>query len=110
VNKIEIQSVHFKASVQLKKYVKEKVSKLFDQDDSILRADVTLFEGASGSPVNRFCEIQLSVSGDNHFVKKNTDSYKKSVLSAVEALQQVLHRKKIKEISKRRKSKRKIVS
>ncbi len=98
--------MHFRAGVQLKNYVREKVSKLFDQDDSIIKADVTLFEGASGNPVNRFCEIQLSVAGENHFVKKNSENYEKSVLSAVEALQKVLRRKKSKEISRRRKSTR----
>ncbi|NJK94600.1 MAG: HPF/RaiA family ribosome-associated protein [Chloroflexia bacterium] len=103
MNNITFQSVHFKASEQLEGFVNEKVSKLFDQDESIIRADVTLFEGASGNPNNQFCEIQLSVSGENHFVKKNTDSYEKSILEAVEALQKVLRRKKTKEIGKRRK-------
>lgn len=100
---ILFQSVHFKASTQLKQYIKSKVSKLFEQDITIIRADVTLFEGASGNPNNKYCEIQLSVSGENHFVKKNTDSYKKSVLSAVETLQKILRREKTKMISQRKK-------
>ncbi|MBN1416189.1 MAG: HPF/RaiA family ribosome-associated protein [Bacteroidales bacterium] len=104
MNNISFQAVHFKASDQLEDFVKDKVSKLFDQDDSILRADVTLFEGASGNPRNQFCEIQLSVSGENHFVKKNTESYEKSVLSAVVALQKIIRRKKTKGISRRRKT------
>jgi ribosomal subunit interface protein len=104
MNKIVFQSVHFKASKQLEEYVKVKVSKLFDQDTSILRADVTLFEGASGNPYNQFCEIQLSVAGENLFVKKNTDDYKKSILSAVEALQKILRRKKTKVMRIRKKS------
>jgi ribosome-associated translation inhibitor RaiA len=101
---IAFQSIHFKASNQLEHFVTNKVSKLFDQDESIIRADVTLFEGAYGNPNNQFCEIQLSVSGENHFVKKNTDSYEKSILSAVDALQKILRRKKTKVISTRRKS------
>ena len=104
MNNITFQSVHFKASNNLEEFVNEKVSRLFEQDATIIRADVTLFEGASGNPKNQFCEIQLSVPGENHFIKKNTDNYEKSVLSAVAALQRILRRKKTKKIITRRKS------
>jgi ribosome-associated translation inhibitor RaiA len=102
MNNIVFQSVHFKASTQLEDFVMEKVSKLFDQDNSIIRSDVTLFEGASGNPRNKFCEIYLSVPGENHFIKKNSDNYEKSILAAVTALQKILRRKKTKRIIKRR--------
>jgi ribosome-associated translation inhibitor RaiA len=102
MNKIVFQSVQFKASAQLEEFVKEKVLKLFEQDKSIIRADVTLFEGASGNPKNQFCEIELSVPGQNHFVKKNSESYEKSVLDAVKALQKVIRRQKTKKIARRR--------
>jgi ribosome-associated translation inhibitor RaiA len=94
MNNIVFQSIHFKASTELKKYVNEKLSKLFEQDNSIIRADVTLFEGASGNPKNKFCEIYLSVPGDNHFAKKNSDNYEKSVIDTVAALLKILRRKK----------------
>ncbi len=102
MNKIAFQTVQFKASSQLEDFVKEKVSKLFEQDPSIIRADVTLFEGASGNPINQFCEIQLSVPGENHFVKKNSENYEKSILDTVKTLQKILRRAKTKEIIKRR--------
>jgi putative sigma-54 modulation protein len=102
MSKIVFQSVQFKASKRLEEFVKEKVSKLFEQDPSVIRADITLFEGASGNPKNQFCEIQLSVPGENHFVKKNSESYEKSILEAVETLQKVIRRQKTKVIKKRR--------
>lgn len=102
MNKIVLQSVQFKASVQLEEFVKEKVQKLFEQDKSIIRADVTLFEGASGNPKNQFCEIELSVAGQNHFVKKNSECYEESVLDAVKTLQKVIRRQKTKKIIRRR--------
>jgi len=102
MNKIVLQSVQFKASVQLEEFVNEKVSKLFEQDKSIIRADVTLFEGASGNPKNQFCEIEISVAGQNHFVKKNNESYEESVLDAVKTLQKVIRRQKTKKIIRRR--------
>ena len=104
MNKIVLQSVQFKASHDLEKFVGEKVSKLFEQDPSIIRADVTLFEGASGNPKSQFCEIQLSVPGENHFVKKNSETYEKSVLEAVKTLQKILRRRKTKIFNKRRSS------
>jgi putative sigma-54 modulation protein len=94
MNNIVFQSIHFKASSELEKYVNDKVDKLFEQDNSIIRADVTLFEGASGNPNNKFCEIYLSVPGDNHFAKKNNENYEKSIIATVEALQKILRRKK----------------
>lgn len=102
MNKIVLQSVQFKPSVQLEKFVKEKMTILFEQDSSITRAAVTLFEGSSENPKNQFCEIELSVTGENHFVKKNSESYEKSVLAAVKALQKVIHRQKTKVINQRR--------
>jgi ribosome-associated translation inhibitor RaiA len=94
MSKIVFQSVQFKASSRLEEFVNEKVSKLLEQDPSVIRADVTLFEGASGNPKNQFCEIQLSVPGENHFVKKNSENYEKSLLAAVKTLQKILRRKK----------------
>ncbi len=102
MNKIVLQSVQFKASIELKEFVKEKVLKLIQQDKSIIRADVTLFEGASGNPKNQFCEIELSVAGQNHFVKKSSESYEKSVLDAVKTLQKVIRRQKAKKIIRRK--------
>jgi putative sigma-54 modulation protein len=102
MSKIVLQSVQFKASNKLETFVNEKVSKLFEQDSSIIRADVTLFEGESGNTKNQFCEISLSVPGENLFVKKNSENYEKSILNAVAALQKVLRRQKTKKIFKRR--------
>ena len=95
MSKINLQTVHFKASETLNQFITEKVEKLFKINIEIMRADVTLYEGASGNPQNQFCEIQLSVPGENIFVKKNSDSYEKSILKSVEAIQKILRRKKI---------------
>lgn len=102
MSKIILQSVQFKASGRLDEFVKDKVSKLFYHDTSIIRADVTLFEGAAGTPRNQYCEVQLSVPGENHFVKKCSESYEQSVLECVTVLQKVLSRRKTKKIVMRR--------
>ena len=101
---ITFQSVHFELSRELEDFVNEKVAKLFEQDDSIIRADVILREEASSNPKNKLCEIQLSVPGENHFIKKNSESFEKSVLTAIAGLQKILRRKKTKKLIFRRKS------
>jgi len=102
--KIVIQSIQFKASKQLEEFINEKVGKLFELSLSIIRADVTLFEGASGNPLNQYCEIQLSIPGENHFVKKNSESYEKSIMEAVKTLQKIIRRQKTKSFERRRTS------
>ncbi len=102
MNKLTFQTVQFKASPHLEDFVQEKVSKLFELDPSIIRADVTLFEGAAGNPKNQFCEILLSVPGENHFVKKSSENYEKSILATVKTLQKVLRRHKTKVAINRR--------
>jgi len=105
MKKIVFQSVHFKASPELEIFIREKVSKLFEQDKSIMKAEITLFEGASGNYRNKFCEIHLYIPGENRFVNKNSEAYEKSILAAVHSLQKVLRRNKTKHIILRRKSK-----
>ena len=100
--KIVIQSVHFKASPQLEDFVNKKAAKLFRQNDRIVRADVTLYKGANGNPRNEFCEIRLLVPGNDYFVKKNSSTYEESVPDAVQALQKMIRRDKMKKLQKRR--------
>ena len=92
--KINLQSLHFKASDHLKDFVEEKVGKLSHLDDSIMSADVTLFTDDGNNIDNKFCEIRLSVPGYDDFVKKNAESYEAATLDAVDTLQKILRRKK----------------
>ncbi|MDQ6901780.1 MAG: HPF/RaiA family ribosome-associated protein [Bacteroidota bacterium] len=92
--KINLQSLHFKASDNLKEFVDEKVSKLSHFDDKIISADVTLFADDGKSAENKVCEIRLVVPGYDDFVKKNGESYEAATLEAVDTLQKILRRKK----------------
>ncbi len=90
---INIQSVHFKASDSLQDHINDKLRKLTDLNGKIIRADVTLFEEGN-SHNNQFCEIKLSVPGDNLFAKKNAETYEQAVSDVVSTLQKVLRRRK----------------
>lgn len=97
---IIIQSLGFKASIDLEAFIQEKLGKL-NPNDNIIRANVTLFQGSDNNPTNNYCEIRLEVPGNDHFVKKSSDVFEKSVVEAVDTLQKMLHKTKEKELSRR---------
>ena len=98
---IIINSVNFKADTLLETFVNEKVSKLFNQCDKIIRANVILRETENGNRENKLCEIRLMIPGNDHIAKKSTGVYEKSILEVVEVLQKIIRRKKNKVIRKR---------
>jgi len=92
--KINLQSLHFKASNNLKEFVEEKVGKLSRFDDKIISADVTLFADDGKNIDNKVCEIRLIVPGYDDFVKRNAESFEEAIAGAVETLQKIIKRKK----------------
>ncbi len=97
---IIIESPGFKASQALEDFVRETLGKL--KSDKIIRADVTLYVGADGNPVNKFCEVRLEVPGNDHFVKKNAATFETAVHDATETLQEIIRKAKEKAIDRNR--------
>ena len=91
--KINLQSLHFKASDELNQFVEEKVGKLARYDDSIISADVTLAEDGN-RPDNKVCDIRLVVPGNDNFVKRDAVSYEEAIAACVDTLQKILTEKK----------------
>src|SRR6185503_17495067 len=98
---IIISTLDFKTDTRLETFVREKVSKLFNHCKTIIRANIILREGENGNLENKQCEIRLMIPGNDHFVRKSTGVYEKSVSQAVEVLHKILRRKKRRVISKR---------
>jgi putative sigma-54 modulation protein len=96
-----IQSLGFKAGDTLEGYVNEKLAKLDNMSDSIVRANVTLFKGSDGNPENNYCEIRLEVPGNDHFVKKNCESFEMAIVDAVDTLQNMIRKTKEKQADRR---------
>lgn len=96
---VVIQSLGFTAGEGLEGFVNEKLEK-FNRESSIIRANVTLYIGAEGDPNRYFCEIRLEVPGNDLFVKKNSDTFEKAVVSAADALQRSRRRAKEKLIDR----------
>jgi ribosomal subunit interface protein len=90
---INLQTLKFDARQELKDFVNEKVAKLSQHDDTIIRADVTLSLNADVVE-NKVCEIRLVVPGNDDFVKKNATTFEEAIHSSVDILQKVLRRKK----------------
>jgi putative sigma-54 modulation protein len=91
--KINLQTLHFKASEDLKNFVDEKVGKLTRFDDSILSAEVTLVDDGN-SIDSKVCDIRLVVPGNDDFVKKHAVSFEEAIADAVDILQKKLTHKK----------------
>jgi len=98
---IIIKSIDFKAGNKLETFVREKVKKFFRQCDNIVRANVILRKGSSKNPENKLCEIRLVVPGYDHYVKKSSIGYRRSVSQSVDVLQEILRRNKSKLIARR---------
>lgn len=90
---IIIQSLDFTAGETLESYVKEKVQKLEQMDDRIMRARVTLKLGQEASD-NHHCDIRLEVPGNDHFVQRRAGSFEAAVVDAVDNLQKQIRRNK----------------
>ena len=93
---ITIQTVNFKESRHLEKFIHEKVSKLFNQHPETIRVDITLKEGAKNNPTNQWCALYLSHRGENQYVKRRAANYEESIIHAVEAMEKILRRQKTK--------------
>ena len=91
--KINLQTLHFKASDNLTSFVEEKVSKLARFDDSIISAEVVLTEDGN-SVDNKVCDIRLVVPGNDDFVKKSAVSFEEAIAGCVDILQKILAEKK----------------
>ncbi|MEO6894846.1 MAG: HPF/RaiA family ribosome-associated protein [Ginsengibacter sp.] len=92
---INLQTLKFTAKQELKDYVNEKVEKLSQFDDKIIRADVTL--SLNNDPVeNKVCNIKLIVPGYDDFVTKNANTFEEAIHTCVDVLQKILTRKKVK--------------
>ena len=97
---IIIQSLGFKASADLESMIHERLGKL-TPNDSIVRANVTLYKASDSIAENNYCEIRLEVPVNDHFVKKNAEMFEQSVVEVVNTLQKMLSKAKDKQTSRK---------
>ncbi len=91
--KINLQTLHFKASDDLKNLVEEKVSKLDRFNSSIISAEVILTDEGDRL-LNKTCDIRLIIPGNDDMVKKSAATFEEALSEAVNTLQGILSAKK----------------
>ena len=96
---IIIQSLGFKAGQDLEGFIREKLEK-FDKEINIVRANVTLYIGSAANPNKCYCEIRLEVPGNDLFVKKNSDTFEKTIIDTIHTLQKNVHKTKEKHLDR----------
>lgn len=92
--KINVQTIDFKASKSLEKFVNSKISKLSKKYADIIRADVSLKRGPANIPGNKFCSLYISHSGENQYLKKSGNSYEESIAQAIDGMDKIFERLK----------------
>lgn len=98
-----IQSLGFKHSGNLETYINERLNKL-SPSDTIIRANVTLFQGPDRATPSDYCEIRLEVPGNDLFVKEQSAEFEQAVDECVNKLQGILRKQKEKMVDSHRRA------
>ena len=88
------------ASKRIESYAKEKLEKLYDKFQMIVRADVFFkTENTASDETGMICNIRLSVPGPRLFAEASHDNFVNSINESVKDLDRQLTRKKEKMMS-----------
>ncbi len=83
------------ASSRLEILVKEKLNKLFEKYDSIIRADVFFkTENTSSPETGKICNIRLSLPGPRLFAEASHKNYEASIKESINDLDRQLKKRK----------------
>jgi putative sigma-54 modulation protein len=83
------------ASNRLEEFAKEKLEKLFNKFQMIVRADVFFkTENTSSDATGMICNIRLSVPGPRLFAEASHDNFMSSITESVNDLERQLTKKK----------------
>ncbi len=86
-----------KASNRLEIMAAERIDKLFDKYDFIIRADVFFkTENTSDPETGMICNIRLSIPGPRLFADSSTSSFEASIAKSTEDLDRQLQKRKAK--------------
>lgn len=84
-----------KASDRLEQLTTDKLNKLVDKYDFIIRADVIFRKENTSEPnTGMVCTIRLNVPGPSLFAEASQGEFQKSVLKVIDDLDRQLRRKK----------------
>ncbi|WP_394351642.1 ribosome hibernation-promoting factor, HPF/YfiA family [Spongiivirga citrea] len=93
---INIQYVKMKSSESMSQYVTEKLKKLDEHYDWLIRADVFFKTEKDPSEKGNICEIELSLPGPKIFASSNEKNYEMAVKETISDLNSQLKKRKAK--------------
>lgn len=83
------------ASERLEEFTKEKLNKLYNKFQMIVRADVFFkTENTSSDATGMICNIRLSVPGPRLFAEASHDNFMSSITESISDLEKQLTKKK----------------
>ena len=92
--KVNAQSVNFNADVKLIDFVQNRLNKLDQFYDKVVKSDVYLKVEKTSSKENKIVEITVHVPKDSYIVKKQCKSFEEAVDSACSSLERKLVKRK----------------
>ncbi len=95
---IEINNVNFQIHEDLKELINEKVGKVIKFYPNIIKATVICKLLNTHDSINKQVEILLAVPGNDIFIKKESESFEKSLELSVQGVKRLLVKKREKEI------------
>jgi len=92
--KVHTQSVNFNADQKLLDFIQNRMNKLEQHYDKVIKSDVYLKVENTSDKQNKIFEAHLSVPGENLIVKKQCKTFEEGADSAVSSLQRQLKKRK----------------
>ena len=83
---INIKSIHFDASVELKAFIEKKVEKLSKTYEDIQNSEVQLKVVKPATALNKEVSISIAVPGNKLFVDKTCDTFEEAVDQCVDSM------------------------
>ena len=92
--KVNTQSVNFNADQKLIDFIQQRMNKLDQYYDKIIKSDVFLKVENTSEKQNKIFEAKISVPGDSFIVKKVCKTFEEGADSAVNSLGRQLKKRK----------------
>ena len=97
---VNIQTVHFDADSKLVKHINQKMGKLNNFHDRIIKVDVFLkLDNVVHNIKDKIAEIRVHVPRKRFFVKASSKSFEESFDCALDSLVSQIKRKKQKQVA-----------
>ncbi|MCK5401047.1 MAG: ribosome-associated translation inhibitor RaiA [Flavobacteriaceae bacterium] len=92
--KVNTQSVNFVADQKLIDFIQQRMEKLNQYYDKVIKSDVFLKVENTSDKQNKIFEAKISVPGDSLVVKRVCKTFEEGADSAVDSLQRQLKKRK----------------